>query len=118
MDDRNSVRQAIERYVAGINANDVAGIPLTEDVEFHGAMLAEPKIGESAVREHLAQIAPFITMTLRELLIDGDRAATVVEIAAVNGVTVLGAGFFTVRDGRICRDQGFTDTHRLFAGSR
>ena len=118
MNDANTVRQVIERYVAAINANDIAAIPLTADVEFHGAMLPEPRVGEAAVREHLAQIAPFMTMTLPDLLIDGDRAAMVVEIEPVNGVTVQGAGFFRVRDGRICYHQGFTDTHRLFAGSR
>ena len=118
MTDRGAIRAIIERYVDGINDGDVTGIPLTDDVEFHGAMLAEPRIGEPAVREHLSAIAPFVDMTLAELIVEGDAAAAVIELRVVSGQNLTGLGLFHFRDGAICYHRGFTDTHQLFTGQR
>ena len=101
-----------------INGNNVDAIPLTSDVEFHGSMLPAPKVGETEVREHLAQIAPFITMKARHIIVENDTAAVMTETEAVNGVIVEGAVFFRFRDGKICFDQGFFDTHKLITGKR
>lgn len=118
MSDRAAIRQIIERYIDGINSGEVAGIPLTDDVEFQGAMLAEPKIGAPAVRQHLADIAPFADLELVELIIDGDAAAAMIELQTVTGQTLMGLGLFRFRDGAICDHRSFTDTHQLFTGQR
>jgi len=118
MSDRDAIRQVIERYVAGINSGDVAGIPLTNDVEFRGAMLAEPRIGAAAVRQHLSDIAPFVDMELGELIVEDDAAAAVIELRTVAGQTLTGLGLFRIRDGAIFQHRGFTDTHQLFTGAR
>ena len=118
MSDRAAIREIIERYIAGINDGNVSDIPLTDDVEFHGAMLAEPRIGEPAVREHLSTIAPFVDMTLDELIVENDAAAAMIELRTVAGQTVMGLGLFHVRDDAISHHRGFTDTHQLFTGQR
>lgn len=118
MSNREEIERIIGLYVEGINGNDVENIPLTADVEFHGSMLPEPKKGEAAVREHLAQTAPFLTMQVKHLIVENDTAAAMIEMEAVNGVTVEGAAFFRFREGKICFDQGFFDTHRLITGKR
>ena len=116
MSGREEIQKVIDLYVEGINSENVDIIPLTEDVIFGGAMLPEPKTGEADVREHLAQVAPFFNMEVVHLIVENDSAAAMVELEAVNGLKILGAGFFRVRDGKICYDQGFFDTHRLFKG--
>jgi hypothetical protein len=118
MSDRATIRQIIERYIAGINSGEVGDIPLTDDVEFRGAMLAEPKIGEATVRQHLADIAPFADMELVDLLVDDDAAAAMIEVRTITGQNVMGLGLFRFRDGAICYHRGFTDTHQLFTGQR
>lgn len=120
MTDRAEIRQIIERYVDGINSGNVADIPLTADVEFQGAMLAEPMIGEAAVRQHLADIAPFADMNLVDVIIDDDAAAAaaMIELHTVRGQTVMGLGLFRFRDGAIRHHRSFTDTHQLFTGAR
>ena len=118
MSDRDAIRQIIERYIAGINSGDVANIPLTDDVEFHGAMLAEPRRGAAAVREHLSEIAPFVDIELLELIVEDDAAAAMIQLRTVTDQTIIGLGLFHVRDGAIRHHRSFTDTHRLFTGQR
>lgn len=118
MSDRAAIQQIIERYIAGINSGDVDSIPLTDDAEFHGAMLAEPRIGAAAVREHLSEVAPFVDMTLLELIVEDDAAAAMIELRTVAGQAVTGLGLFHVHRGAIRHHRGFTDTHRLFTGQR
>lgn len=118
MSNREEIERVIDLYVESINGNKIDNIPLTADVEFHGSMLPEPKKGEAAVRDHLAQTAPFFTMQLKHLIVENDTAAAMLEMEAVNGVTVEGAAFFRFREGKICFDQGFFDTHQLITGKR
>jgi hypothetical protein len=118
MTEREAIKRIIERYIDGINRNAVDDIPLADDARFEGAMLAEPRVGADAVRAHLAEVAPFVDMTLVELIVENDAAAAMIELRTVAGQTVMGAGVFRVRDGRIAHHRGFTDTHRLFTGQR
>ncbi|MEJ2383901.1 MAG: nuclear transport factor 2 family protein [Xanthomonadales bacterium] len=116
MNERERIQRVVEQYVEGINSNDASGIPLTDDVRFEGAMLAEPCVGEAAVRAHLAQVAPFVTMRLVGLVVEDATAAAEIELRTVNGQTLMSAGIFDIRDGCISHHRGFTDTHRLFTG--
>ena len=113
---REDIVKVIDLYIEGINTENVEIIPLTEDVEFRGPMLPEPIIGKEAVREHLAQIVPFFNLSLVYLIVENDTAAAMLDMETISGVKMQGAGFFRFRDGAICFDQGFSDTHRLFKG--
>lgn len=116
MTDKESIRQLIENYIESINTEDVDSIPLAADVEFQGSMMPEPLVGETAVREHLRQVAPFFNMQLKQLIVEDSRAAAWVSIRGVTGQQVQGAAFFQVRDGVITHDRAFFDTHGLFTG--
>lgn len=116
MYNREEIQNIIELYIKGINTENVDIIPLTDDVEFHGPMLPEPLKGEAEVRNHLAQIAPFFNATLVYLIVENDTAAAMLDLETISGIRLQGAGFFRFRDGKICFDQGFSDTHRLFKG--
>jgi hypothetical protein len=116
MSSREEVAKVIDLYIEGLNSENVDMIPLTRDVEFRGPLLPEPITGEAAVREHLRQLAPFVNLKLVDLIVENDTAAAMMDMETINGVKMQGAGFFRVRDGAICFDQGFSDTHRLFKG--
>lgn len=116
MSSREEIAKVIEIYIEGFNTENVDVIPLTADVEFRGPMLPEPIVGEPAVRDHLRQLAPFVNLKLVDLIVENDAAAAVMDMETINGVKMQGAGFFRIRDGAICFDQGFSDTHRLFKG--
>ena len=116
MNNREEIANVIDTYIEGVNTENVDMIPLTDDVEFRGPMLSEPIIGEPAVREHLRQIAPFVKLKLVYLIVENDTAAAMLNMETINGVKMQGAGFFRIRDGAVCFDQGFSDTHRLYKG--
>ncbi len=116
MSSRDEIANIIDTYIEGVNTENVDIIPLTEDVEFRGPMLPVPITGEHAVREHLRQIAPFVNLALIQLIVENDTAAAMMEMETINGIKMQGAGFFRIRDGKICFDQGFSDTYRLFKG--
>jgi hypothetical protein len=118
MTDRATIRALVERYIAAMNSGEIDDIPLTDDIEFAGAMLAEPRVGAAAVREHLSALAPFVDMELVELIVEDDAAAAVVRLRTVSGQELLSVGLFHFRDGAIRRHRGFTDTHQLFTGQR
>ena len=119
MNQTNRNRVAVEQYVAAFNANDAAGVPLTEDVVHRGPMVPDPIRGADAVRAYIGELAPFITrMVLKHLVVEGDAAAAILEFEGFNGKIVEGAEFFRFRDGRICERQAFFDTAPLMHGVR
>ena len=119
MSERAAVDRAVGLYFEGMNGNDATVVPLTDDVVFTGPMQPEPLTGEAAVRQHIAEIAPFVArMDRKQILIDGDQAAVVLEFEGLNGVVIEGVDLFRVRDGRICFNQSFFDTRPLLAGAR
>ncbi len=118
MTDHSEVQQAVDLYFKAINENNASVIPLADDVKYSGPMLAEPIHGEAAVRQHIADIAPFVArMNQKKIVIDGDTAAVILEFEGLNGVVIEGAEFFQVRNGKICTDQTFFDTRPLIKGA-
>jgi hypothetical protein len=82
-------------------------------------LLPEPIEGESAVRAHIAAIAPFVSrVELKRALYDGDSAALVIEFESVNGVVIEGTEFLRIEDGRIREIRVYFDTGPLLRGSR
>ena len=118
MNGRSAVEQAVDLYFEGVNNNNAAVIPLADDVVFASPMLPEPITGEAAVRQHLADIAPFVARMDRKLVvIEGDNAAVTLESEGVNGVVIEGAEFFRIRVGKISFVQAFFDTRPLLKGA-
>lgn len=118
MNGQPNTAQVIDLYFEGINSDNVALIPLTDDVEFTGQMMPEPVKGKSAVHQHIADVAPFVArLDRRTTVVEGDNVAVTMEFEGVNGVMILGAAFFQVRDGSICSIQTFFDTRALFKGA-
>jgi ketosteroid isomerase-like protein len=94
--------------------NDASLAPLADDVVFRGPMVPEPLRGITAVRQHLADIAPFVArMKIKRTVVEGDSIAVVLEYESVNGIVIEGAEFFRVRDGLIYEMQVFFDTRSL-----
>ena len=118
MSERSVVEQAIDQYLQATNNNEVSGIPLTEDVVIKGPMIPDAIEGEAAVRQYLAEVAPFVARVSRKTtVIDADTAAIVLEFEGLNGVVIEGAEFFGLRDGKISWAHTFFDTRPLIRGA-
>lgn len=118
MSERLEIERAINLFIDAVNRNDSSRIPLTDDVVMSGPMMAEPAVGETAVRKYLEETSPFIAhLDLKKVIIEGDDAAIIVKFTGINGVVIEGSRFFTFRDGRIASDKVYFDTRRLFKGA-
>ena len=118
MSERSAIERAIDQYLQATNSNDVSGIPFTEDVAINGPMIPEAIEGEAAVRQYVAEVAPFVArITRKTTVIDGNTAAIVLEFEGLNGVVIEGAEFFGFRDGRIAWAHTFFDTRPLIKGT-
>ena len=118
MSDRSEMERAIGLYFKAINSNDADIVPLADDVVMSGPMLPEPIKGETAVRQHIADTAPFIARWIEKYsVIEGDSAAVILEFEGLNGFIMEGAEFFRIRDGKICDMQNFFDTRPLIKGA-
>jgi len=117
MHNRSDIQDLVGRVIGAYNDNDATGVPLTDDVVFRGPMVPEPLHGAAAVRQHIAEIAPFIVrMELKRLIAEGDSAAAIFEYQGLRGIAIEGGQFFRFRDGLICDMQVFYDTHPLIRG--
>ena len=111
------MQRAVELLVQGLARNDAALVPLGADVSHGGPLQPEPIRGETAVREHLAAIAPFLSrVELKRALYDGDSAALILELESINGVVIEGAQFLRIENGRIRDIRVYFDTAPLLRG--
>jgi len=111
------IREIVGRVIKAYAGGDASLAPLADDVVHLGPMLPEPLHGAAEVRQHIADIAPFVArMELKRLVVEGDSAAAIFEYEGVNGVVIEGAEFFRFRNGLICEQQVFFDTQPLFRG--
>ena len=112
--DKARIQGVIETYLRGINDDDVDSIPLSANSVMTGPMIPNTLEGEQPVRQHLADVAPFIArLKLVDLLIDGDRAVAVLHYEGINGVRLEGCEYFQVSDGEITQNRAFYDTAKL-----
>lgn len=119
MTERKQIEQAIKCYIEAINSDNADIIPLAADVIMSGPMMPEPIHGETAVRLHLAETAPFIAqMSLKMTVIEDNNAAVIVGFEGLNGLVIEGAYFFRFTGGLICHEQVFFDTRALFLGAK
>jgi hypothetical protein len=113
-DTQHILAQVIGAYIE----NDASLAPLADDVVFRGPMVPEPLHGIASVRQHLADIAPFVArMQIKRVVSEGGSIAVVFEYEGGNGVVIEGAEFFRIRDGLICDMQVFFDTRSLIRGN-
>ena len=117
MSNPTDIHGIVARFIEAFNSNDASTVPLAADVVYSGPMMPEPLRGGTAVRQHIAEIAPFVArMELRRILVEGDSAAAVFRFEGLNGVVIEGAEFFRFRDGLICDIQVFFDSRPLIRG--
>jgi len=113
------MQHAVALLIEAINSDDAGIIPLAADAVYSGPLLPEPIAGESAVRAHIAAIAPFLSrVDVQRALYDGDSAALVIEFESVNGVVIEGTEFLRIEDGRIREIRVYFDSRPLMRGSR
>jgi hypothetical protein len=117
MSDRSQVANIVVQFFEALNSDDVSSLPLSRHVEYAGMMTPEPVCGESQVRGHLQQVAPFmLNVKHGEMIIEDGAVAVPVEFDGVNGIRVEGAFFMKVKDGAFCLLRAIFDTHSLLTG--
>ena len=115
----HDMQHAVARLIEAIDSDDADIIPLAANVVHSSPLVPEPIEGESAVRAHIAAIAPFVSrVELKRALYDGDSAALVIEFESVNGVIIEGVEFLRIEGGRIHDLRVYFDTGPLLRGSR
>jgi hypothetical protein len=118
MSDQLDIRSIVSHFIEVSETNDASRVPLARDVVYSGPMMPEPLRGEAAVRQHIAEIAPFVArLQVKWMVIQDDSAATVVEFEGLNGIRIEGAEFYRIRDGLISEIRVFFDTRPLIQGS-
>ena len=116
MDDRSQIETLVMDFFKALNSDDFGVFPFSEQVQFSGP-LAQDTVGESEVREHLQQIAPFmLNVSHGKMIIDGNSVAMTSEFDGVNGVHVEGAFFLEIENGRVSRINSVFDSRPLIAG--
>lgn len=117
MSNPSDIKTVVNRFIQAFNSNDASMAPLAGDVVYNGPLMPEPLRGEQAVRQHIGEIAPFVSrLQLKWLVTEADSAAAVFEFEGLNGVVIEGAEFFRIRDGLICERRVFFDTRLLIQG--
>ena len=119
MEDRSQVKAVISKFFEALNIDDASGVPLAENVEYHGMFSPNPIVGEAEVRDYVQQIAPFMeNEKYGRMIIEGGSVAVMGEFDSVNGLHNEGAFFFEVSKGLITEVRVVFDTRRMFEGKK
>ena len=117
MSNRAEVESVVLKFVEALNIDDASVVPLTKHVQYHGMLSSDPICGESDVREHIDQIAPFmLNETYGKLIIQGGSVAVMTSFDSVNGLHNEGAFFFEVEGDKIASIRAVFDTRQMFKG--
>lgn len=88
-----------ERYINGLGAGDLSGVPFAVDVEYWSP-LSPPRIGREAI-EFLSGLLPlFRGAQVRQHIVEDDYVASVFELHTANGVTTI-FDKFKIVDGQL-----------------
>ena len=118
MSDRAQVEAVIQQFFEALNSDDASGVLLSDGVEYIGILMSDPVCGETDVREHLQQIAPFmLNVKHGQMIIEAGSVAILTEFDGVNDIHVDGAFFMDVEDGKISRIRAIFDSRTLLSGS-
>ena len=117
MTSRAEVEAVFSKCIEALNIDDAGSVPLAEDVEYYGMFSQDPITGESDVRDHIQQIAPFmLNEAFGKMIIEGGSAAVRTAFDSVNGIHSEGAYFFEVEGDRIREIRALFDTRPMFDG--
>lgn len=117
MSQSEQTRAFILNYLDALNENATDRIPIAEDCQYKGSMLAETIRGAATVREHIAAIAPFIGQCeILRMVIEGGSGAVIVRLKGLGRRTIEGAIFFEVEDGQLTRMENLYDSRQLLDG--
>jgi hypothetical protein len=117
MSDRVTVERLVDRFFQAVRDCDMSHLPLADQASYSGTMLPEPARGAAAVRQHMADTAPFIeSFSIEETVIENQAAAVLVRYEAVNGVQFEGCYFLEVENGLITRIRTVFDSRPLMTG--
>ncbi len=117
MKDRSQVEAVILKFFEALNIDDASGIPLAKQVEYYGMLSPNPICGESDVRDHIQQIAPFMLNEKHgKMIIEGGSVALMGEFDSVNGLHNEGAFFFEIKNDQISEVRVVFDTRQMFEG--
>lgn len=117
MTSRAEVESIILKFVEALNIDDASVVPLTRHAEYHGMFSPIPISGESDVRKHINQIAPFmLNEKYGKMIIEGDSVAVMTSFDSVNGIYNEGAFFFEVEGDKIRSIKAVFDTRLIFKG--
>lgn len=119
MEDRSQVEAVISKFFEALNIDDASDVPLAKDVKYYGMFTPTPTCGETDVRDHIQQIAPFMeNEKYGKIIIEGGSVAVMAEFDSVNGLHNEGAFFFEVQDGELTEVRVVFDTRRMFEGKK
>lgn len=119
MEDRSQVEAVISKFFEALNIDDASDVPLAKDVKYYGMFTPAPTCGETDVRDHIDQIAPFMeNEKYGKIIIENGSVAVRGEFDSVNGLHYEGAFFFEVKDGELTEVRVIFDTRRMFEGKK
>lgn len=117
MSNRAEVESVILKFIEALNIDDASVVPLAKHVEYFGMFSPNPVNGESDVRDHIQQIAPFmLNEKYGKMIIEGGSVAVITSFDSVNGIHNEGAFFFEVKEDKIRSIKAIFDTRRMFTG--
>ena len=117
MSDRPQIETTVLQFFEALNTDDISEVALSEHVEYTGMLTPEPIRGETDVREHLQQIAPFmLNVSHGEMIIEDSRCAVLSEFDGVNNVHTEGAFFLEMEAGKFSKITAVFDTRPLMSG--
>jgi hypothetical protein len=117
MSDKAAVERTLDQFFQSIRDCDMSTLPLADQASYSGTMLPEPARGAAAVRQHMADTAPFIqSFSIEETVIENQAAAVLVRYEAINGVQFEGCYFLEVENGLITRIRTVFDSRPLMTG--
>ena len=117
MSDTERTREFIRNYFDALNAERVEDIPIAADCAYYGSMLSESIHGAEAVREHIAQVTPFVDrFDVKRQVVEGGNGAVVVRLLGFGSKWIEGAVFFEVAHGQLTSLNNLFDTRQILAG--
>jgi hypothetical protein len=117
MSQTEQTRSFIQDFFSALDERAAERIRIAENCCYTGSMLAGTIRGAADVREHIANVAPFIDrIEIGRVVVEGSSGAVLARLQGLGGKTIDGAMFFEVEDGQLTRFDNLFDTRQLVNG--
>ena len=114
MIETEKTRAFIKDYFDALGADRLEDIPVAENCSYTSSMLSETIYGAAGVRQHIAQIAPFVErFEVKRMVVEGINGAVIVRLFGFGNKRVEGVVFFVVEDGCLTALDNLFDTRQL-----